>query len=187
MRTPAGSFFGDYLARMAARLTDISYDDLDATATLLLRAHERGGKVIIAGNGGSAAMASHVAVDLTKSAAVRSITFNESDLITCFANDYGYERWVAKALEFYADRDDAVVLISSSGRSPNMVNAAVQAKTMALPLVTLSGFESGNALRGAGDINLWVDSTEYNVVEMVHHIWLVSIVDRIVYDRGRDT
>ena len=56
-----------------------------------------GKKVIIAGNGGSAAMASHVAVDFTKAAGIRAINFNEADLITCFSNDYGYEHWVAQA------------------------------------------------------------------------------------------
>ena len=62
-----------------------------------------------------AAMASHVTVDFTKAAGMRAINFNEADLLTCFANDYGYEHWVAKALEFYADEDDLVILISSGG------------------------------------------------------------------------
>ena len=57
-------------------------------------------KVIIMGNGGSAAMASHVSVDLTKTSGVRSINFNESDLLTCFSNDFGYENWVKKSIEY---------------------------------------------------------------------------------------
>ena len=66
----------------------------------------KGGEVIIAGNGGSAAMASHAAVDLTNNAQVRAVSFNDAGLITCFANDFGYEKWVEKSLEYYADKSD---------------------------------------------------------------------------------
>ena len=51
---------------------------------------------------------------------------------------------------------------------------------MDLGVVTLSGFNPDNPLRSLGDINLWVDSKGYNIVEMTHHIWLVAIVDHIV-------
>ncbi len=67
------------------------------------------------GNVGSAAIASHASIDFTKSAGIRGITFNESSLLTCFSNDSGYENWVARALQFYADKNDLVFLISSSG------------------------------------------------------------------------
>ena len=77
-------------------------------------------------------MASHVAVDFTKAASIRAVNFNEADLITCFANDYGYEHWVAKALDAYADLGDLVILISSSGKSPNIVKGAEKAKNMGL-------------------------------------------------------
>ena len=82
---------------------------------LLIGLKKTGNKAIIAGNGGSAAMASHVAVDFTKQGGIRTINFNEADLITCFSNDYGYERWIEKAISFYADKDDVLILISSSG------------------------------------------------------------------------
>ena len=85
---------------------------------------KKNNKIIIAGNGGSAAIASHFSVDMTKNGNVRCVNFNESDLITCFANDYGYENWVLKAIEFYSDKGDIVILISSSGESQNMINAA---------------------------------------------------------------
>ena len=137
-------------------------------------------KIIIAGNGGSAAMASHVTVDLTKTAGIRAVNFNEADLLTCFANDYGYENWVAKAMEFYADEGDLAILISSSGQSPNMLNGAKKAKEMKLPLVTLSGFRADNPLRTLGDVNLWIDSTAYNIVEMTHHVWLLAIIDYLI-------
>ena len=125
-------------------------------------------------------MASHVSVDFTKAAGMRAVNFNEADLLTCFANDYGYKNWVARALEFYADPGDLAILISSSGQSPNMLIGAKQARAMNLPLVTLSGFLSDNPLRGMGDVNLWVDSTAYNVVEMTHHVWLLALIDYLI-------
>ena len=90
---------------------------------ILVQAKKNNGKIMIFGNGGSAAIASHVSVDLTKNANIRSVNFNEADLITCFSNDYGYERWVEKAIDFYADDKDVLILISSSGKSLNMINA----------------------------------------------------------------
>ena len=125
-------------------------------------------------------MASHVAVDFTKAAGIRAINFNEADLITCFANDYGYEHWVAKALEAYADPGDLVIMISSSGKSKNIINGAEKAKNMGLSLITFSGFLTENLLRNLGDLNLWVDSSEYNIVEMTHHVWLVAIIDFLI-------
>ena len=80
------------------------------------------------GNGGSAAIASHVCVDLTKQGGIRSVNFNEADLITCFSNDYGYEKWIEKAIEFYGSKGDILILISSSGKSKNMLNACKAAR-----------------------------------------------------------
>ena len=170
-------FFQGYFDLIRASTHDVDDGALINFAKLAKR---QNGKIIIAGNGGSAAMASHVAVDFTKAAGIRAINFNEADLITCFANDYGYENWVAKAIEAYGDPGDLVILISSSGRSPNIINAASYAKQHGFPLVTLSGFNSDNPLRNLGDINLWVDSKIYNIVEMTHHIWLLSVVDYII-------
>ena len=95
---------------------------------IFLKTSKKNGKILIFGNGGSSAIASHVSVDLTKNAKIRTVNFNEADLITCFSNDYGYEKWVEKAVEFYADKNDTLVLISSSGKSKNMINACKTAK-----------------------------------------------------------
>ena len=129
-------------------------------------------------------MASHVAVDFTKAAKIRAVNFNEADLLTCFANDFGYENWVSKALEFYADQGDLVILISSSGKSQNILNGAKKAKEMGLFVITVSGFLPDNPLRELGNLNLWVDSTEYNIVEMTHHVWLVAIIDYLIETKG---
>ena len=147
--------------------------------------HKAGKKVIVVGNGGSAAMASRVAVDFTKAAGIRAVNFNEADLITCFANDYGYEHWVEKALEAYADPGDLAILISSSGKSLNIVNGVEKARSIGLSVITVSGFLFDNPLRKLGDLNLWVDSTEYNIVEMTHHVWLVAIIDYLIGTSGK--
>jgi D-sedoheptulose 7-phosphate isomerase len=174
------SFFDDYNKLIFNSVASIDKTLLIKAAELIKSVSDNGKKVIVIGNGGSAAMASHVAVDLTKAAGCRAITFNESDLLTCFANDYGYEKWVEKALAFYADKGDVVILISSSGTSPNIVNGAKWAKESGLEIISLSGFSAENPLRQLGSINLWSDSKGYNIVEMTHHIWLVAIVDYLV-------
>jgi D-sedoheptulose 7-phosphate isomerase len=176
-------FFKNYFQAIDQVVTSIDPKKLMEISELVKSVADQSRKIILVGNGGSAAMASHVAVDFTKAAKVRAINFNEADLITCFANDYGYDQWVVEALKAYADRGDLVLLISSSGQSGNIINGALQAKKMGMHLVTLSGFNTDNPLRKLGDIELWADSTQYNVVEMSHHIWLLAIVDYILVDK----
>jgi len=174
-------FIKDYLDRYNKSLfeTDVS-DQMIKMKKMLLEVKKSGRKVIIAGNGGSAAMASHVAVDFTKQGGVRSINFNEADLITCFANDYGYEHWVEKAVEFYGDEGDMVILISSSGSSKNMVNAAQTAIKLGMDVVTFTGFDIDNPLKQEGSINFWLDSQAYNIVENTHQIWMLMVCDLII-------
>ena len=155
-------------------------DKIIKVKEILTNCQKDNGKIIICGNGGSAAIASHVSVDLTKNANIRAVNFNEADLITCFANDYGYENWVAKAIEFYSDEGDIVILISSSGSSKNMLKAAQTAKKLGLHVITFTGFKDDNLLKQEGELNLWVDSKAYNIVENTHQIWLLLICDLIV-------
>ncbi len=162
---------------------NIDYDKIEEVISLIKITNERKGKLIFVGNGGSAAMASHVAVDFTKNAKIRSINFNEADLLTCFGNDFGYENWVKESLNFYADKDDLIFLISSSGNSMNMINAAKFCEKNSLKYVTLSGFDIDNKLHQKGDVRFWVDSKEYNIVEMTHHIILLLIVDFFINDK----
>ena len=172
----------NYLETLCSRIfpDEKTFNKFINIKDVIIKAKKTNSRVLIFGNGGSAAIASHVSVDLTKNVKVKAINFNEADLITCFSNDYGYEFWAEKALEFFADKDDLVVLISSSGQSKNIINAALKAKEMSLGIITLSGFSKDNPLRSMGDINLWVDSKHYNTVENVHQAWLLSVVDYIV-------
>ena len=146
----------------------------------LIFTNKKNKKVIIFGNGGSAAISSHVSVDLTKNARIRSINFNEADLLTCFSNDFGYQKVFSKSLEFYADKGDLVIIISASGRSKNLLEAAKFCKRRKIFLCTLTGFSKSDPLKKMGNINLWVNSKAYNIIENIHQIWLLSIVDRII-------
>jgi D-sedoheptulose 7-phosphate isomerase len=174
-------FLSEYFDRYRKALfgTDVR-NQLIELKNLMIEAHARGNKAIIAGNGGSAAIAAHCAVDFTKNAGVRCVNFSDASLITCLANDYGYERWLEKALEFYAEDGDLVILISSSGKSPNMVRAAEFALSKGHHLVTFTGFAVDNPLKSRGKLNFRVDSRAYNIVEMTHHIWLLAVCDLII-------
>lgn len=173
------SYFKDYFSHISKNMEETDTRLLDKVTAILTEVKIADKKVIIAGNGASASIASHVSVDMTKNANVRTVNFNDADLITCFSNDYGYEMWVVKALEFYAKKGDAVILISSSGESSNMIKAAKKARQLNLIVITMTGFKKGNPLSGMGDINIWVDSKEYNIVEAVHGILLSAIGDKI--------
>ena len=144
----------------------------------LIQAKKNNAKIMIFGNGGSAAIASHFSVDLTKNTKIRCKNFNEAGLLTCFSNDYGYEKWVAKAIEFYADSSDVVIFISSSGKSKNMLNGVLSAKKKKISkIITFSGGARNNPLSKKGHINLWVNSKIYNHIENIHQFWLLSICD----------
>ena len=142
--------------------------------------HKNGGKTMAMGNGASASIASHISTDLSKGAGIRTVNFNDTNLITALSNDYGYENWMEKAVEIYGDAGDMVILVSSSGSSKNVIKAAGVAKRMDMKIVTFSGFLADNPLKQCGDINLWVDSKAYNIIENMHMIWLTAVCDAII-------
>ena len=172
-------FFDKYYKKIHNKLVDVSSSALFEAALLIENLEKTSGKVILVGNGGSASIASHVSIDFTKAANIRSINFNEASLLTCFANDYGYENWVQKALSFHADKGDLLICISSSGESQNIINGAKFAKKIGCKVNTLTGFDKKNKVKKLGNVNLWLNSKNYNLIEMTHHIWLLSIVDFI--------
>jgi D-sedoheptulose 7-phosphate isomerase len=174
------SFYQNFFQILNENINNVHDSDLDKSVEMIKETSKKGNKVIIVGNGGSAAMASHVSVDLTKNASIRCINFNEADLLTCFANDYGYENWVKQAIKFYSDPGDLVILISSSGSSKNIINGALEAKQLGLNLITFSGFNPKNELRTLGEVNFYIDNKGYNIVEMGHHVWLLAMVDKII-------
>ena len=173
------NYIDNYLKKYSTVLNNYNLKDFLKIAQILNKVKKNKKKVILVGNGGSAAMASHVSVDLTKMCKIRAINFNEADLLTCFSNDYGYENWTWRAISYHADKKDLVICISSSGESKNIINAAKFAKKIGCDVVTLTGFKKTNKVKKIGHVNLWIDSKNYNFIEMTHHIWLLSIVDMI--------
>ena len=169
--------FNEYKNSINSVLTNVSSNQLKETIKIIKKTIKKKGKVYVIGNGGSASIASHVSVDFSKVARVRSSTFNNANLITCFANDYGYENWVTEAIKAYTNKNDMFILISSSGTSKNIVNAAKYCKKNSIDLITFSGFKKNNPLTKLGKINFHVDSNQYNFIEMSHHIILVYFVD----------
>ena len=115
------NFFDNYFDDINNRVSKIDNSKLLKISNLMK---------ILVGNGGSASMASHVAVDITKFLKIRAVNFNEPNLLTCFGNDYGYENWVSEALKAYALKGDLVILISSSGQSKNITNGAKVARKL---------------------------------------------------------
>ena len=161
-----------------------SVESLIQVRNLLLEVNSKKKKVLIFGNGGSSAIASHFSVDLTKNAKLRCLNFNEASLITCFANDYGFEHWAEKAVDYYGDKGDLLIVISSSGQSQNMINAVKAARNGNFhTVITMSGFLEDNPLKKLGDINLWANNKSYNFVENIHQIWLLAITDLVIGKR----
>jgi D-sedoheptulose 7-phosphate isomerase len=154
-------------------------DAVNQVMALACKAHEAGNKLIFVGNGGSAAIASHMATDYSKNGDVRSLALNDSSMLTCLGNDLGYERVFAKQIELHARAGDLVVAISSSGRSANILNALKAARAANCAVVTLSGFSADNPLRRLGDVNFFIDSDRYGFVEIGHLTICHAILDFI--------
>ena len=171
------NFVDSYLEKLTTALSKVSRDEIAKIVERLDKAEKEQGTIYIIGNGGSAAIASHVSVDFAKTTRIPSATFNNSNLITCFANDYGYENWVLEAIKAYTNKNDLIILISSSGTSNNIVNAAKYCKSNKINLITFSGFNKDNPLSKLGNINFHIDSNKYNYIEMSHHIILLTLVD----------
>ena len=170
-------YFSEYKNKAFSKEIYISLTEFKLLA-LDVRRNKK--KMMFAGNGASAAISAHGAVDFTKQAGVRGVTFNEADLITCFANDFGYDLWMAKAIEMYGDTGDVVVLTSVSGSSPSVIEAAKYARSHGMKIVTFSGKTIDNELRSLGDINFFVDSRAYNIVEGIHMMWMTCVVDMVI-------
>jgi phosphoheptose isomerase len=182
MASADDSFLTHYIEQMRALLRSDAelLQQLRRTRDLWLESRSRGGKVIFIGNGGSAGIAAHLAIDAAKNAGVPATCFNDGSLITCLANDYGFENWMAHALRLNAAKSDCLVAISSSGRSNNVINAAQKAREMGMSVVTLSGMATDNPLRALGDVNFWADSRSYNMVETTHQFWMMCVIDLII-------
>lgn len=167
----------------AAEVTDVTAKEIrlaegcEWVRATAHEAHSAGNKIIFVGNGGSAGIASHLAIDFSKNGHLRALAFNDAAALTCLGNDFGYENVFASQLEFHARPGDFLIAISSSGRSPNILNAVTTARTRDCKVATFSGFGENNELRQRGDINFYVRSREYGFVEIAHLALCHAILD----------
>lgn len=156
----------------------VAKDTAYAAATKLIRqTHEQGNKIMFIGNGGSAGIASHQAIDYSKNGNMRSTAFNDGAALTCLGNDLGYENVFAKQIDLHARPGDLLMAISSSGKSPNILKAVETARAKGCGIYTFSGFGSDNPLRKTGDLNFYVNSMEYGFVEIAHLALIHSLLD----------
>jgi D-sedoheptulose 7-phosphate isomerase len=144
------------------------------------RVREQQAKIIIIGNGGSAAIASHVITDLRNVGGLCALTLHEAAPLTCFTNDFGYEQAYAKQISAFAHPHDLLIAISSSGKSLNIINAVLAANQKGVAVMTLSGFQPDNALRRLGRWNYWLNSSHYGLVELGHLFVLHHITDHLI-------
>jgi D-sedoheptulose 7-phosphate isomerase len=139
-----------------------------------------GGKVLLIGNGGSAAIVSHVHNDLCKVVGVRALVFNEAPLLTAVANDHGYHQVFHQPVDLWADCKDLLIAVSSSGESENIVRAAARAKDKGCRVATFTGFSPDNRLRQIGDVNIYVPDSAYGYVENAHSLIAHCVIDLAV-------
>ena len=141
-------------------------------------------QVYFIGNGGSAAIASHMTADFMKNGGMRTYSLYDNSVTTCMGNDYGYEYIFSRPLEFLANEGDLLVAISSSGNSQNIINALQVAQVKRLCILTFSGFQEDNLIRQTGIYNVHVPINHYGVVESIHNLILQQIVDTILERDG---
>jgi D-sedoheptulose 7-phosphate isomerase len=145
---------------------------INRIADLICEAYTRGNKVIIFGNGGSMCDAMHFAEELTgrfrkDRPALPAIAISDPSHITCVANDYGFEQVFARGVEAYAKPNDVVIGISTSGNSPNIINALNKAQTLDCFTIALLGNDGGK-LKGECDFELIVPADTSDRIQEVH-------------------
>lgn len=170
-------YLNDYASQLNESLISIPPQNLEAARQLVLSTRKTNGRVFAAGNGGSASISEHIGCDWHKGIhrknlpglMVHSLVSNTS-LLTAVANDFGYENSFSYQLELAQIKpNDIVVLISSSGNSRNIVQAAEYAKSCGSKVLGLTGF-SGGKLRELADVSIHVDFDNYGLVEDAHQI-----------------
>ena len=159
-------------------------DASELAIRIILDARDASKKIMLAGNGGSSSVVSHVQNDLCKAVEARAMVFTEQPLLTALANDEGYGSVFEKPIELWAERGDVIVTVSSSGKSENIIRALQAGSKMGCRIITLSGFSRQNPSRSAGEINFYVPSDIYGIVETAHMAILHFITDRAMAITG---
>jgi D-sedoheptulose 7-phosphate isomerase len=181
-------FVDSYFQNLYAALENVQYtgpqgerldraEAYERTLRLAMETTDRGCKLMFIGNGGSAAIAGHMAIDFTKNGGMPAMCFNDGAALTCMGNDFGYEEVFAGQLRAHARKGDTLFAISSSGCSENILRAVAVARSRDCSVVTMSGFKPGNPLRALGDVNFYIGTCEYGLVEVAHTAMIHAVVD----------
>lgn len=185
----SAAYFDGYASELASAASSVVPAALDSAAAILLQAYVRDAGIFACGNGGSAAIANHLQCDHLKG--VRTATdlrprvvslTTSAELLTAIANDIGYEDVFRYQLQSQARPDDVLVVVSSSGRSPNIVTALHWAREHDLRTIALTGFEGGQA-RALAEVAIHVDSTNYGIIEDLHQAIMHALAQYIRQSR----
>ncbi|HDQ23154.1 MAG TPA: SIS domain-containing protein [Candidatus Uhrbacteria bacterium] len=161
-------------------------DALIKSAEMVMKANSLGKKIIFIGNGGSAAVASHKALDYWFTGKIRGMAFSDHVNLTCVSNDFGYKNIFVKQIEMFADNGDILFAISSSGNSENIILAVEEARNCGCQVLTFSGFKESNRLIGLGDLNFYTPVSHFNKVESIHLLLCDCILEIILeYDKSK--
>ncbi|MBI2901293.1 MAG: SIS domain-containing protein [Planctomycetes bacterium] len=151
----------------------------DRAAALIESVRAGSRKILLVGNGGSAAISSHMQNDFCHAAGVRSMAFTDAAMLTALSNDHGYPEAFERCVRMWAAPDDLLIAVSSSGRSENILRGVRAAREGRAAVLTCSGFRPDNPLRSMGDVNFYVGSGAYGPVELAHHAILHYLSDRV--------
>jgi D-sedoheptulose 7-phosphate isomerase len=169
-----GAFTDAYFERLASAARSVCRAKLERAAHVLAGVYESGGTVFSCGNGGSAAIANHMVLDHAKLIRTdtpllpRVVSLSATpEMITATANDIAFAEVFRYQLEALARPGDALLTVSSSGDSENVVAAVCWAKERGMPVISMTGFSGGRSAELA-DVNLHVDADNYGVIEDVH-------------------
>jgi len=146
---------------------------INEASKLILGTLKNGGKLLVAGNGGSAAEAAHLATELTgryakKRKALPALALSsDGSLLTCIGNDYGFEQVFSRQIEGLARAGDLVIVLSSSGNSANIIEALNTAKTLGIQSLAFLGREGGKA-KGLATCDLIVPGNSGAAAQEAH-------------------
>ena len=161
------------------------FEGIELVAREIISNNQDGKKLMFIGNGASASIASHMSTDYWKNGGIRAVAFNDSSLLTCISNDYGYKHVFEKPIEMFADKGDTLLAVSSSGKSENILRGVQAARASQCKVITFSGFKNGNPLRSMGDYNFYVASPLYGPVEIIHLSICHCICDLIIQEKSK--
>ena len=167
-------FVEDYYQQYIRVLNSFDKSSLEPVLDTFLDVRDKGGTLWVAGNGGSAAIGDHTVCDVTKGThtdgqpTIKSISLSSNTaMLTALGNDLDYEQVFSQQLKYYLGKNDALLLVSSSGNSPNVVKACEYANSRGVPTIAFVGFKGGK-LREIAKHCVWIPIENYGMAEDAH-------------------